>query len=51
MEKNQIQKTTEAAAITREQAQSRILFNLNLLTDREIRMVDAFIQGMKKGRG
>lgn len=51
MERNNNQNTNQAAQISREQAESRILFNLTLLSDREIRLVDAFIQGLKKSQG
>lgn len=39
----------EAKVITREQAIASITFNMQKLTDREVRMVCAFIQGLKYG--
>lgn len=48
MEKRQ---NNQEKPITREQAENRILHNLPKLTDREMRMADAFIQGLKKDRG
>lgn len=40
----------EAKLITREQAITRIEFNLPKLTEREVKLVDAFIQGLKRSR-
>lgn len=39
----------EAKVITREQAIASITFNIQKLTDREVRMACAFIQGLKHG--
>ena len=51
MESKNIQSNAQTCQISREQAESRIVFNLSLLSDREVRMVDAFIQGIKKSQG